>query len=201
MLRVAAVASIIADSYKKDLDRETLITVCLLHDIGSIIKFDLKTTYEINSNAFKDRSLEYWEKVKEDYIKKYGPDEFEANLKILRGLGTSRRVYEISEIFEFSDSKSIYESKNLERIIAKYADLRVTPYGVGSLEDRMKDVEKRYVIQRQKWTKEELDELSSYWYRAEGEIFASCKIRPEEITNENVSPMLESLRNFEIATK
>lgn len=41
MLRVAAVAQLICSSHHRALPTDHIISCCLLHDIGNILKFDL----------------------------------------------------------------------------------------------------------------------------------------------------------------
>ncbi len=41
-LRVAAVAAQICDNFNKPLNKKEIITACLLHDMGNIIKFKLE---------------------------------------------------------------------------------------------------------------------------------------------------------------
>jgi len=65
-LRVAAVAKLICDSFKERIDTNNVVLACLYHDMGNIIKFDLNYFPEFT----KPEGLEYWQKIKEDYIKK-----------------------------------------------------------------------------------------------------------------------------------
>jgi len=80
MLRVGAVASLICDNFYESLPKEEIITACLLHDMGNIIKSQL--------GYFKDfpetKNLEYWKKVKDEYIEKYGKDEHVAVIIIAK---------------------------------------------------------------------------------------------------------------------
>jgi 5'-deoxynucleotidase YfbR-like HD superfamily hydrolase len=79
-LRVAAVASIICDSFDFLINKEKIIKVCLLHDMGNIIKFQLDYFPELN----KPEGLEYWQNVQKEFIAKYGPNEHNATMKIMR---------------------------------------------------------------------------------------------------------------------
>ena len=70
MLRVAAVASIICDDFGKPLDKKLVISTCLLHDIGNVIKFDF------NSKVFPDswfapQGKRYWMEIQKEFIEKY----------------------------------------------------------------------------------------------------------------------------------
>ena len=83
--------------------------------------------------------------------------------------------------------------------ICKYSDLRVSPVGVVSLEDRLSDGKKRYVDQlNNKYSLADFKRLASYANKVEQQIFEHCKIKPEDINDKTVSPLLEKLRDFEI---
>src|SRR3954452_25294278 len=78
-LRVAAVAAMICDSLPGT-DKETVVIACLFHDMGNIIKSDLSYFPEF----VQPEGLEYWEKVKQEYIQKYGSDENAATKEIAK---------------------------------------------------------------------------------------------------------------------
>ena len=64
-LRVASVAKIIAENFKEKLDKESIVIACLFHDMGNIIKFNFSYFTEF----LKPEGLEYWQAVKNEYIK------------------------------------------------------------------------------------------------------------------------------------
>ena len=66
-LRVAGVAKIIADSFNGEIDKESIVLACLFHDMGNIIKFDLKNFPEYN----QPEGIEYWQKVQSEFLEKY----------------------------------------------------------------------------------------------------------------------------------
>jgi hypothetical protein len=47
-------------------------------------------------------------------------------------------------------------------------------------------------------TPEERDRLVACGQEIEKQIFAKCKIKPEDITDASVAPIIEELRNFVI---
>ena len=59
MLRVTAVASLIAGKFGKKLDKRTIITATLLHDLGNMAKIKLGTFPEFVQLL----GVDYWEKV------------------------------------------------------------------------------------------------------------------------------------------
>ena len=72
-LRVAAVASVICDSIDFDLDKNLVITTCLLHDMGNVIKFNLNQTKSVF--GLSDGEVAEVKVIKEEFIKKYGEDK------------------------------------------------------------------------------------------------------------------------------
>ena len=59
MFRVAGVASLICDNLEESLSKKEIISACLLHDLGNIVKFDLESTAKLFSVSEKD--LKYWQ--------------------------------------------------------------------------------------------------------------------------------------------
>ena len=59
-----------------------LIAACLFHDMGNIIKSDLKKFPEF----LEPEGLEYWDRVKKEYVEKYGKDEHAATVAIARAI-------------------------------------------------------------------------------------------------------------------
>jgi len=50
-------------------------------------------------------------------------------------------------------------------------------------------------------SEETFDQISQSLFAIEKQIFARCKIKPEDITEEKVKPLFGGLRNFEIEIK
>jgi hypothetical protein len=126
--------------------------------------------------------------------KKYGPNEHEATLKIVKELGMSDRIYELVDIFSFSKAKENFESGDIERMICAYSDMRVAPDGVVSLADRLADGRKRFKVNKQRYDREELfTEMAGYLGKIETQLFSQSDMPPEKITNESVKPLLEQL--------
>lgn len=198
MLRVAGVAKIICDNFQKEIDKESVITASLLHDMGNIIKFKL----DLFPKGLKPFGLKYWEGVRGEFIKKYGPDEHLATIKISEEIGISQEIINIVNDLEFSMTKQIDRSNNLKKKVIKYSDLRVAPSGVLSLEKRLAEARGRYAIGKTpKWSKEEFNELASIWDKIEKEIFYLTKISPEDITDRGVMRLIPKLREYNIKTK
>lgn len=194
MLRVAGVASLICNNFEKPLKKDAIISACLLHDMGNIIKFDL-TLFPEN---LKPKGLSYWENVKNGFIVKYGKDEHKASYKICRELNINPYVYKIIKAYGFSKGDKTHELKDINIKVAAYSDHRVTPKGVSSLEERINEGWKRY--KNNSRYKGKFETMPTYWQKIEKQIFAHCKIKPEDITEEKVKPLTRKLNNFNIKT-
>jgi hypothetical protein len=188
--RVAAVAKQVCDSFKEKIDSESIITACLLHDMGNIIKFRLRSFPDLMQNE----DIDYWEKVQEDYIQRYGTDEHHATLLIAKELGIDEHILRIMDAIEFHNWSHTKEELSWENKIATYADSRVAPHGVLTLDGRLEDAVKRY-----SGTDRTMDEVRDALYASvreiEKEIFSHSSISSEDITDESVKEIIEELKN------
>ena len=89
-LRVAAVGKMIADHFSGTLHSNDVILACLFHDTGNIIKFDLDN--DVLSQLREPEGKEYWQRVKDEWIAKYGNDEHVASLAIAHARSDSRKT-------------------------------------------------------------------------------------------------------------
>src|ERR1700730_14187670 len=129
-LRVAAVAELICDALEFPIDTTTVIQACLVHDMGNIIK----AKFSHFPQFLEPEGEEYWQKVKDNFIKKYGDDSSEASVKIARDLGLNNDVIDLLNSFGYLEIKEIAEDNIPERKICCYSDIRVGPEGVISVD-------------------------------------------------------------------
>lgn len=190
MYRVASVANYICDHLSHAIDKKSVITASLLHDMGNIIKFDLNKFPEFN----EPKGIAYWETVKRNYIEKHGNDPHKATIDIALELGTSLRVLELLNSIGFGSSVSVYESGEIEKMICIYADMRVTPKGIVSLKERLADLESRYGASPSAKKGKELQDIYLSLYSIEEKIFSDASIKPNEITNEVCEPIILLLK-------
>ena len=138
-LRVAGVAMQICDAINGvEIDRDAIIKTCLLHDMGNIIKFNLDYFPEF----LEPEGLEYWQKVKDEYIEKYGKDENNEKMKIEKELPVFNNVIEFINSIGFSQAEKNKEDNNFSIKICCYSDMRVRPEGIVLLSDRLNDLRK-----------------------------------------------------------
>jgi len=195
MFRVAAVASLICDNFDELLPKEEIITACLLHDMGNIIKFKWDSQLGLS-----EPKLEYWKKVQSEYIGRCGENVHEATLSILREL----KLEKIVSIVESFDKDNPYNSDNILKNnnwvvkICLYSDERVAPFGVSSIEDRLIENRKRLENRGILMSEEKYIFIKNSLLELEQQIFEKCKIKPSDITDETVAPTISELKNFVI---
>ncbi len=199
-LKVAGVAKLVCDNLEQEADADNIISACLLHDIGNIIKFDLAITDKLLPGRFSREDLAFWQGIKEEFAVKYGKDEHHASLKIIREIGVSERVAELVDCIGFQNGKSNAESGDWGKEICAYSDMRVGPGGVISLGQRFQDLRVRYDHKhRLMGGNENLRlEFEAGLRQIEDQLFEKCRIKPEEITEEKVVAETEKLKNFEL---
>ncbi len=196
MYRVASVAVMLFDAQTPSVggenERAELIMACLLHDMGNIIKFDLD---KLPSPVRTER--DHWETVRSDMIARYGRDEHRATLTILDELGVSSRVRDMIDSIGFLKNADTKEHGDVLTKIAVYADSRVVPNGVASLEERMTDMHERYSDQHPKDEPMTVKNREAI-YDIEKELFTNASIRPEAITEQSIATLRDAMKTFDI---
>ncbi len=193
-IRVAAVAMQICESLDIEVDKESIVKACLLHDMGNIIKFKLDHFPEF----IEFEGLEYWENIKYQSILKYGNDEHKASLEISKELGVSSYIYDIIDSVDSSYVEIISKEEDFGKKICFYADNRVTPYGVASLLERNVEAKERYKNHPHSFTEEERIYFMKNNIEIEKQIFSHTSIRPEDINDESIKNYLEKLKDYSI---
>ncbi len=204
MLRVAGVADFLSRGITRmatrnnaesiiTTDYHNIVTACLLHDMGNIIKFDLSQSKKLINH---DLDLKYWGEVQKEFREKYGTDEHIAHTKIAEDIGVSKRVVELINAVSFLGASSNASGNDFGKKIIQYADDRVSPFGVVSLEERLADLRARYAHHGGQTP--ERDAFENALRQMEKQIFEYCLIKPEDITEEKVGEKLEILRNYNI---
>ncbi len=194
MYRVAAVGQSLVAGLDKEivLDKNVVTTVLLLHDMGNIIKFDLKP-----GNIFTAGEIEYWKKIQQETIVKYGSDEHEVTLMICKEIGVSPQILDILKNIGSSKIDPTLESSDWYQKICSYADFRVAPYGVVSVTERFDDVLKRYkdrdhVLADQKKTEEKKRLALLLESQIQKRVVASLSL----IDDKKIMPLLHELPDF-----
>lgn len=188
MLRVAGVAQILVEHCPVPVDKDELITACLLHDMGNIAKFDLERFPEF----LLPEGLTFWQQVKDEFVNKYGANPHHATIAITDELGVSQRVRELIDAIGFNQARHNYESSDFSRKIAAYSDMRVAPQGVTSLEDRLADALIRYGSPGKKNTFHYV--MRAFLRKIESQLESESSIKMKQISESMVNPLFNQLR-------
>lgn len=196
--RVAAVAEQICRSFDEKLHVAEVISACLLHDMGNILKFDLISFPQF----LEPQGLAYWQEIKNDFEKKYGVDEHNATLRIAKEIGVFERTFEYIDAIGFSKAGENARQNDFGKKICAYADMRVGPFGILTLEERFADGKKRYENRKtgagltlSSWQRAEMAGALS---DIERQIFSRTKIGAGDISDSSIATAFEEFKNFEI---
>lgn len=138
MFRVAGITSFILDHWKgKEIDKDKIIKLALLHDLGNIVKFDLEKHPDLLGKE-KPR-LEYWKKVQKEVKEKFGSDDHDVANKMLREIGVDEEMIDTISQKSFGNSTETEKSDNWGLKILLYSDLRAGPFRVMPLKERLEE--------------------------------------------------------------
>jgi len=194
MLRVASVASLICDNFNEQVLKNEIISACLLHDMGNIIKFN----FEYFPEFLEPNGLEYWQQVKKEYIDKYGSDEHIATEMIAREIGISKQTFICLRNIGFSNATKNESGDLFDSKICNYSDMRVGPYGVLPMEERILEGRKRYLGRKHSIASDNFEALSQSLRNIEKQIFAKSNIKPEDINDNYIKSEIEKLKDFQV---
>ena len=141
MLLVTAVGKYITDHWQGSaIDEQAVITTLLVHDLGNLVKFDLSEGAQvIDPTLFTDE----WRQRQKQMRAKYGRNSHQATLMMLQELGLPEKIQQLAAKMDASNVCAIAQD-SLEQQICEYADMRVVPNKVTSLEKRLRDLRARY---------------------------------------------------------
>lgn len=193
-MRVTAVAMQICEGIDIPIDTESVVKACLVHDLGNIIKFQL----DYFPDFLEPHGLSYWQEVQDEFVRRYGDNEHEATLKIIKELNMPQSVFDIVSIIGYPYIEEVMHSNDFHKKIGTYADFRVGPHGVLTIDERAEDGKKRYEGRKNDVTEEERINRHKYIKEIENQIFAHLNFNPEDINNDSVDPYIEKVKNFEI---
>ena len=134
MLRVAACSNFIIDNWiGPKIDKEAIIRVSLLHDMGNMVK--------IPENELTDKEFL---KIRKEYFDRYGTNDHEINLEIGKIEGLSDKEITILDGKRSRKNEETLKADSYEIKICAYCDQRVAPDGVVNLKERLENAKVRY---------------------------------------------------------
>ena len=90
--------------------------------------------------------------------------------------------------------REINESNDFEKKLLEYADMRVGPYGVVSITERIREGSVRYAGKKNGFTASRYAVLVSALQQMENDVLGQSKIKPQDITDENISEIIVELK-------
>lgn len=190
MLRVAASANLIIDNWNgPKLDKKSIIRVCLLHDMGNILKIPEDFS---NDEGFK--------KTRKFYFEKYGTNEHEANMEIGKVEGLTDEELLILDGKRSRKNEETLKSNSYEIKICAYCDQRVAPDGVVDIKNRLEDAKVRYKDRPLSvWSDaKKANRMIECALEIEMQIMKYCSINSEDINDKTISSYIENLKKYEI---
>jgi putative nucleotidyltransferase with HDIG domain len=195
-LRVAALARELALALGADHDMVT--KAGLLHDMGNIMKTDFT---QFPPEFYGEKGIEYWQQVQKECGERYGADEHAASEAIVREIGVGDEVLQLVGAMGFSKAKQILAEGSLELQILEYADQRVAPQGIVSMNERLQEGHARYKKRvRSDYGKndQQFEENYAVCQEIEKKLFAGLLITPEMLTEASLTSTIESLKDYQI---
>jgi len=199
MLRSAALAQLICEHWNgPPIDKEVIATTMLIHDIGNIAKMDFGRDGE---PADEYGNTDYWRKIQEGFIKKYGVDDHIATFNVASDLGLSTRVLWLVINKIFIHNEMISASNDYELKICAYSDQHIGPCGVVSLEERFSELRRRYGSRTNASINHpRIEYLIGSAFEIERQVLESTSLESAQITDSAIATMLGDLSEYEIGT-
>ncbi|MFA6501864.1 MAG: HD domain-containing protein [Parachlamydiales bacterium] len=187
MERVFGVVSLIEKHWKgaEIVNWNLTKKMALVHDIGNVVKFDF-----INHPEFledEQKNIEYWKRVQAEMIARYGSDDNEATKMILTELGIEPKIVEDVYNKRFVNSVHTSQSGSMSLKILYYGDLRALPLGIGTLEERIGEIRKRYTNYA---SRSDFEDLVNACNKIEKEIQGKVDFSVNEIDNKSINQAL-----------
>lgn len=190
MLRVAACGKLILDNWNgPNVNKEAVIRILLLHDMGNIVKITSEQNSDVKFLNFRQR-----------YIDKYGEDDHKITDVIAKEVGLTLKEIEIMDAKILKNNLITSEQDLYEIKICAYCDQRVAPNGIKDLEGRLKELQIRHQKQRKgiMSNPEQAKILLDSALEIENQIMQYCTINPNEINDDNILQYIEILKSYEI---
>lgn len=190
MLRVAACSNLIIDNWVgKKIDKDAIIRVCLLHDMGNIVKIPEDFSNDTDFIAIRKR-----------YFDQYGTNDHEINLEIGKIEGLSDKELVILDGKRSKKNEQTLNSDSYETKICAYCDQRVAPDGVVSLKSRLEDAKERYKDKPLSvWSNEEkANYLIDCALGIEKQVMDNCTLSPKDINDEAIETYITNLKKYNI---
>ena len=194
MLRVAAVGSLVCENWiGPKINKEDIIAVLLIHDLGNIVKMDFESEAGLKLIGDERKRIDYWKQVKREVIEKYGSDDHIVSEKMVDELWISERLKFILENHVFNNNEATVKYNDWGTKITAYADQRVGPFGVLSLKQRFRDLKERYSQkENENVNNPKIDIFIDCAFELEKQVLDNTTIGPKSINDKSVEKYLNN---------
>ncbi len=190
MLRVAAVAySILQGWTGEPVNKEAIIQTCLFHDIAKPVTFDMQKQRRYVST---EEELQEVASLKQWLLETYGSNEHAAAEKIFLEIGVIPKAIQLLQNLEWSYIPKLLLQDDIESLLPIYADMRIGPQGILSLEDRLTDLASRATV-------EDFDQQEQSGKHLESLVRKQTTTNLDTMSDEDIAAVIEKeLSQFEI---
>ncbi len=196
MLRAASVGKQICEHWQgPKINKEDIIAVLLIHDLGNIVKMDLETETGLKILGKEAQNIGHWKKIKKEIIQKYGYDDHEVTEKMANELNMSKQLIFILNHKILLKNDFILNSNDYNIKIAAYCDQRIGPFGILPLKVRFAEIKERYGKRTgTNLNTPKLDFFMECGIKIEEQIFQHLKITPDNINDQSIVSYFKSFQ-------
>lgn len=193
MIRSAAVADMICAHWQGPaIHEDDIIAVCLLHDLGNIVKirFDDPLSHLF---FFDKENIAHWKRVQQDVKRAYGTDAEEVTHAMVRELCVRDRFMYLLIHKEWAHFDEVVLKDDLDLKIITYADNRVGPFGVVSFMDRIAEIVKRYGEDHIRNRHPDFEQIIVHAKELEQQVLQHTDMTPADITDSAIQSFVDRL--------
>lgn len=201
MLWVTSIGALTIENWSGPvIDRDRVISALLLHDIGNLIKFELSSSQA--KKLYSKQELKKLVVFQKQMIGFYGDNADIANILILQELQVNKQIIQLLENHSFDYLPTLLDSENWNEKIVFYADLRVAPWGIVSVAQRVKNLRERYCHRNPDWNNNSLYKKWLNWStQLEDQLNQQTKIDLESIPQNRIEEKVLALSDYKISVE
>lgn len=188
MVRAASAADYVCEHYtsKEPMDRDDIIAVLLLHDVGNIAKMDFSSEFNKKMFAHDAKGIEYWANAKEQILKKYKTkDDHELTQRMCEELKLNDRVMYLIDQKIFLNNDTTLKQDDWDLWVSAYIDQRIGPDGIMGLKARLDESRARAKPGSSMADPKE-PICTKCAFEIEAKVLARTDLRPEDINDKSV---------------
>jgi len=169
-LKVRKVAVFLAQKLKEtgiNINLELVNCLALLHDLFKVVALEKLEPNQYYNFQYSEEEIAMWKQLREKYV---GMHECDVAYLVFKDQfpELARSIRDVSNPFK--------ENKSIEENIAHYADWRILNNKIISLQERLIDLQKRYLKDEEYWKKR-----AEIITKEEQKLFSKLNFSPEQL--------------------